>query len=343
MPRVSVIIPVYNSGKFLRECIDSLLVQTEKDCEFIFVNDGSTDDSRDIIVSRQQTDDRIHVINQANHGVSVARNNGIAAAKGEFLSFVDADDTIKPDMLETLYKIGSESGADIVVSNFIRQQDGRVSVSRPPFETGKVFSQGQVEGLIFPYMLQYDGLNPVANKMYRREPIAGGRIVFPEGQKLGEDAIFNFKAMANTRGVIFTDYAGYYYREVIGSATRNIIEKDYFRTALDVYHFNYRSIVKIGISDKAMQEFKGLRLIDKIISYAAIYHKPNAEFPEKQRRKYVSGMISHPIVQENVKALWPQLIKGKSLFDKFILYCIKYRLMALLWTGLSYSYHRNKK
>lgn len=341
--RISVVIPVYNSGAFLRDCIDSLLAQTEPDCEFIFVNDGSTDDSRDIIVSYQQKDERIHIINQENHGVSVARNNGIAAAKGDFLAFVDADDTIAPDMLDTLYKTGVASGAEIIVSNFITEQDGHDIVSKSPFETGKLFAKGDIENRIFPFMLQFDALNSAANKMYRRDLIVKNNVQFPQGQKLGEDAIFNLRAMAKASGVIFTDYAGYRYREVAGSATRNIIEKDYFKTALEVYQYDHQAIIGSAISPEKIKELKGLRLLDQVVSYGAIYQKPHPGLPASARYRYISKMIGHPVVRELLKSLWPKRIAGQPLFAKLILYCIRYRLTPLLWLAYAYSYHRNKK
>jgi glycosyltransferase involved in cell wall biosynthesis len=342
MPRISVVIPVYNSAKFLRECIESLLIQTEGDCEFIFVNDGSKDNSRDIIASYQENDSRIEIISQENQGVSVARNVGIAAAKGEFVAFVDADDTIAPEMLDTLYRIATETGSDIVCSGFIYEQDGHTLRLDMPFEKDVRFGPDFIAAEVIPYMLRYDSLNSVANKMYRRALITNNHIVFPEGQALGEDAVFNFKAFRWSNQVIFTDYAGYFYREVAGSATRNILEKDYFKTALEVYAFDYRAIIDLPLDVEKIQKLKGLRLIDHVVSYGAIYQRPGA-LPFRKRYRYISRMISHPAVRHAVKSLWPQLVAGKSAFGKIILYCIKYKFTPLLWLAYSYSYHRNKK
>src|SRR6476646_4070363 len=95
--KVSVIIPVYNAGKYITRCIESLLNQTLQECEFIFINDGSIDDSREIIEGYKQVDDRIILINQVNQGVSIARNKGLYLAAGEYVGFVDADDCIEKD------------------------------------------------------------------------------------------------------------------------------------------------------------------------------------------------------------------------------------------------------
>jgi glycosyltransferase involved in cell wall biosynthesis len=180
MPRISVVIPVYNSAKFLRECIESLLIQTEGDCEFIFVNDGSKDNSRDIIASYQENDSRIEIISQENQGVSVARNVGIAAAKSEFVAFVDADDTIAPEMLDTLYRIATETGSDIVCSGFIYEQDGHTLRLDMPFEKDVRFGPDFIAAEVIPYMLRYDSLNSVANKMYAARSSLTITLFFPK-------------------------------------------------------------------------------------------------------------------------------------------------------------------
>jgi glycosyltransferase involved in cell wall biosynthesis len=341
--KVSVVIPVYNTEKYLRECIDSLLAQTETSSEFIFVNDGSPDNSRQIIEEYQQKDQRIVLINQKNQGVSAARNAGIAVAHGEYVAFVDGDDFIKKDMLETLGILGDKSGAEIILSNFIREQDGHTVVAKSPFPVNEIFDQDAIREKIYGYMLQYDAMNSVANKMYNRKLLVENNISFPVGQALGEDAIFNLQALSKAQKIIFSDYAGYFYREVAGSATRNIIQKDYFKTALEVFTFDYTKIMGSAIPQNEMERLKSLRLMDKVVSYGAIYHKPNPEIGIMKRYGYIAGMISNDTVRNILKNHWPGLVSGQSKFGKIILYCMKYRLMPLLWLAYSYSYQRNKK
>ncbi|MES9697320.1 glycosyltransferase [Bacillus sp. JJ927] len=100
---MSVIIPVYNAEKYITQCIESLLNQTLRECEFIFINDGSTDNSEKIIEDYKKINDRITLINQENQGVSIARNRGLDVSTGEYVGFVDADDYIEKDMYEMLY------------------------------------------------------------------------------------------------------------------------------------------------------------------------------------------------------------------------------------------------
>jgi len=115
MPKVSVIIPVFNASRFLYQCLDSIIHQTLADIEIILVNDGSTDDSNKILNDYALMDTRVSIINQKNRGAGAARNAGLHQASGKYLSFLDADDFFKLEMLEELYNRCEETGADIVI------------------------------------------------------------------------------------------------------------------------------------------------------------------------------------------------------------------------------------
>lgn len=113
--KVSVIIPIYNAAEFLEECLDSILNQTLKEIEIICVNDGSKDNSLDILREYEKKDSRIVVVDQVNQGAGAARNNGLEIAKGEYLSFLDADDFFEKDMLEKSYEAAHKVDADVCV------------------------------------------------------------------------------------------------------------------------------------------------------------------------------------------------------------------------------------
>lgn len=115
MPKVSIIIPVYNVEKYLTECIESVLEQTLSDWELILVNDGSPDGSEEICLNYARSDQRIKYISQKNQGVSVARNNGLKAASGKYIFFMDSDDTIDCNFLKSSYLVAEKEQADIVV------------------------------------------------------------------------------------------------------------------------------------------------------------------------------------------------------------------------------------
>ena len=123
MPKISVIIPVFNVENYLEKCLDSVVNQTLNDIEIICINDGSTDNSPNILESYVQKDARIIVINQENKGLSAARNRGLEIAKGEYISFVDSDDWIDENFLEKLYEAITKNNCDIAIATIIRKRE----------------------------------------------------------------------------------------------------------------------------------------------------------------------------------------------------------------------------
>src|SRR5690606_27364966 len=128
MPKVSVIIPVYNAEKYLRECLDSVLAQTFTDFEVLLINDGSTDASGKICDEYAEKDSRIKVFHKENGGVSSARNLGLDNAKGEWISFVDSDDTIEQETLATLANEVKDLDIDGVIFGYKKLINNKVSV-----------------------------------------------------------------------------------------------------------------------------------------------------------------------------------------------------------------------
>ena len=120
MPKISVIIPVYNVERFLKKCLESVINQTLSDLEIICINDGSTDKSLSILNSFAQKDNRIIVINQDNQGQSCARNAGLSIATGKYIGFVDSDDWIDLDFYEKLYNTAKKYNADIAAAGIKR-------------------------------------------------------------------------------------------------------------------------------------------------------------------------------------------------------------------------------
>ena len=127
-PMVSVIIPVYNAEAYLEECLDSVVNQTLKNIEIICVNDGSTDNSLDILKEYQEKDDRVIIINQENQGAGVARNQGIKVAKGNYLSILDADDFFELNMLELMCMNALKFDADVTICRADGYDQDRKSV-----------------------------------------------------------------------------------------------------------------------------------------------------------------------------------------------------------------------
>lgn len=128
-PKISIVIPVYNTEKYLEKCISSVLSSTLKDVEVILIDDGSTDDSLRICDEFAQKDNRIIVLHQPNQGVSVARNIGIDNAKGEWLAFVDSDDYIFPDYYKDLIQVAEDNHVDIVRTIHYVERSGNLEIT----------------------------------------------------------------------------------------------------------------------------------------------------------------------------------------------------------------------
>ena len=187
-PKISVIIPVYNVEKFLRECLDSVVNQTMKDIEIICINDGSTDGSLDILKEYATKDDRIIVVNQTNGFAGSARNSGLKIARGEYIQFVDSDDYLELNACETAYKYALQYKADVVVWGYknFPEQVGNVKNKRYTLKHKgvNVFLGGLRSG-------RYLCRDMIWNKLYRHKIIKG--CYFSEWIRCGGDQHFNFR------------------------------------------------------------------------------------------------------------------------------------------------------
>lgn len=194
--KVSVIIPVYNAHAYLRQCLDSVQNQTLRDIEIICVDDGSADDSREILTEYAQRDNRIQVIHQENSGAGAARNNGLRHAAGEFLSFLDADDFFAPNMLEEAVLAAEQYQADFVVFNSDQyHMDTQSFVTTPwvlkieDIPPYMPFSYRQLTGNVFKTFVGW-----AWDKLYRRSFVLSHDLWFQE-QRTTNDMLFVFSAL----------------------------------------------------------------------------------------------------------------------------------------------------
>jgi glycosyltransferase involved in cell wall biosynthesis len=337
--KVSVIIPVYNAEKYLAVCIESLLNQTLKQCEFIFVNDGSTDQSKPIIESYKKDDSRIILINQENQGVSVARNNGLKIASGEYVGFVDADDYVKSDLYQTMYD--QIANCDGVITNLESEMEGQTYTLDYSFPQNVILDKNFINNELLPYFLKKDNLNSVVNKLYKNRIIKENNLRFPEGIALGEDGLFNIRFLSHANRIVYIPYSGYRYREVDGSATRSISKKDYFQRALEVYRLEIPEINEVIDDRQKIIKFKSIKLIHTVLGLIHIYLIPTRKVSLKERYLYVKRMINH----EDVRMALPfyqQEYEDLGRYEDFILKMINKRFMLGIFLAAAYSRYRNK-
>ncbi len=341
-PKLSVVIPVFNAAPYLRRCIDSLLAQSLRECQFIFVNDGSTDDSASILERYAAKEKRIRVIHQCNKGVSMARNAGLAAAEGEYIGFVDADDDIAPDLYERMHTAATQEDCDVVVSNFVSELDGHQVVTSYPFHSNMVIPEPCIRNEVLPFFMRSDSLNTACNKLYRKRIIEAYSIQFPERVALGEDGMFNILYFSRIRSMLYIDYTGYYYRETPGSATRNVAAKDYFMRAVEVYESDTPPCYRSKVSPSAIHRLKAVKLIHNVLSYVHIYLEPSANLSYWDKWRYVSRMIKHRRVRSAL-SVYEKEMKGRlGGYQRLLLFFIRTRSLLGIQLLTAYSRYRNK-
>lgn len=237
---VSVIVPVYNVEKYIGECADSIIGQSLKNIEIIFVNDGSTDSSLQILREYEKKDDRVVVIDKANQGVSSARNSGIDAARGKYMAFVDSDDWIDKYMYEILYDAAETHDADIVCcgwKNFPKNGCSRKDCLPKKFEVYEDW---------FTAKRRRESIN-IWNKLYKGSLIAENELHFNTNISYAEDECFNLCVYPLTKRVVSVPAKLYNYRVRESSATFSSTKKK-FANYINVWKYVLKVWKSYGVS-----------------------------------------------------------------------------------------------
>lgn len=218
---ISVIVPVYNGQDYLENCIRSIEGQTYKNLEVIIVNDGSKDGTAKVCGALRRVYDNVQVLTTNDMGVSVARNAGLEQARGEFVTFVDADDRLHPAMLRMLCDCMTRTGSDIAGCRFFMWSDETQWAQGASKETKEAQEQGTVVCGADRYLREFllRGNSRCWSKLYRRETIGSAR--FREGLTIGEDMLFVLSLLARAGQIAEMDFQGYgYYQNPQGAINR---------------------------------------------------------------------------------------------------------------------------
>ena len=237
MVRVSVIIPVYNSKNYLDKLINSLLNQTLKDMEFIFVNDGSTDESREIIENYQKKDNRILLYNKKNGGQASARNLGLKYANGEYVAFLDSDDYVKENMYELLYNKSIQYKSDITICNYYLASSKIIKNESP-------FKEKEREVTLSEYIT----LTPSPwDKIIKREFLLNNNFKFIEGIIYEDYATMPTLALYNPKIVYINEYL-HYYVQTASSTMRNDEYKEKYENIFTATKYLYDKMINKGFN-----------------------------------------------------------------------------------------------
>lgn len=299
--KVSVIVPVYNTEKYLDECLRSIESQTLKEIEIICVNDGSKDGSYKILSEHAKNDHRIKVINQENAGVAAARNHGLREAKGDYVAFVDSDDVIVPWAYEKLYSGAKKYRVNVVASELIKFEDGtNPDINSAEYDSAKV-SFHKRRKYQNPFYDMIDNTAFMVTKIYNRRFLAENNIWFKEGVTHYEDGLFNFLVFARIREIVCDKNPFYYYRIA--------------RPGSAVTEFNAKKVLKASttVSKELVDNFdlfnfnRGSEwLVSKIldINYSHITKDTQDENDRKYFAKIVVDLISDKLIcKQGVKIL----------------------------------------
>ena len=196
--KVSVIMPIFNEGKYLATAMESVTGQTLREIEIICVDDGSTDNSLEILKNYQKRDERVRIVTETNAGPALARNNGLRRVRGEFMAFLDADDFFEPTMLEELYREATERELDIAIAGYDIYNTKKDSFEQvAPSEHDNIYEPGKVTSRSeYPDALLLSTNGAAWNKLFRTSFVVDKGLQFLPDVKLYEDVYFVITSLA---------------------------------------------------------------------------------------------------------------------------------------------------
>lgn len=283
-PRFSILIPVFNVEKYLRNCLDSVMSQTFSDFEVVIIDDGSTDASRFICDEYQEKfPDKMRVKHRENKGLLLTRREEIGMSKGEFLIFVDSDDWVSPYLLERIDKTIRKFDSDLVIYNFLHVfPNGEKLKSGITLQHEQLFSVDRKKEL-YNYFISTNRLNTIWCKAVRRDIIDIDADYSICKVTIGEDLLQSLPILTNAKKIIYIDDILYYYRKEIASMTGSM-KLDY----LDSFSYVNRSMLNYmciwGVEESRIREYKANELSFYINSYLRLLYYDHMLLEEAMER-----------------------------------------------------------
>lgn len=305
MPKISIIVPVYNVEKYLDRCINSILKQDFKEFELLLIDDGSTDNSGEKCNEYKLKDNRVRVIHKVNGGLSDARNFGLDLAKGDYVGFVDSDDWIDEKMYSTLYQLAIEYDADITtcgIKEWKNNNNDNKNINNKI--TIKEFSNS--EAIYSLYHNELSGYS-ACNKLYRKSLFDNTR--FPKG-RIFEDASIMYKLYHFSNKIVYNDYKLYNYRKRDESITTQKVSNK----RLDIVLMFNELIPFIKNNYSYMASYIESMYFNSLRNIIVDIINENTFFEKEDIIENVSN-----IVRENLKAI----IKNKNIE-------IKHKILAVI-------------
>jgi len=234
---VSVVVPVYNSSPYLQKCVDSILNQTYRDLDIVLVNDGSTDESGKVCEKYALMDERITVIHKKNGGLVSSRKVGIQKARGEYILYVDGDDWIEPELVETYMQQVYRYRADVVIASHNVNLEGRIEVLKntipPGVYTGKSLSTEIFPKMLFTGMFSQFGIFSYSwGKLFRKAILAPNQLAVSSQIVIGEDALCTYPTLMDADTVVILEEPYYHYVQRANSLIKTLRNVEIYKMAV---------------------------------------------------------------------------------------------------------------
>lgn len=325
MEIVSVIVPVYQAEKYISQCLQSILNQTYREIEVILVDDGSKDHSLKICNTFAQKDDRVKVLHQENQGVSAARNRGLNEARGDYILFVDSDDTIENTMIEYMIAKAEEGCYDIVICGFDHVYIDRIETKIPKLKEGS-YNRNYIYANFWEFYRE-GILHNIGTKLYSRRLLNDNHICFDEKRTVLEDIQFCMDAIKCTDSIYICPHNFYKY---MMQTNQNSIQKTYRKNFyLNLQQF-FCFIESLGI-EKSKDFY--LTYMDAILLTLM-----NEFYDDRKNVKNIIIEYKDICNLNYVKEASRYIIRKDVRFSKFLFYQVIWRewvyvllLMAYIW------------
>lgn len=318
---VSVIVPVYNSSRYLARCIDSILNQSYDDFELLLINDGSIDDSGTICEKYKLRDKRVKVYHQTNKGVSAARNHGLCVSSGEWITFIDSDDYLKPDYLSN-FNSSSLAKSDLAIQGITTiDQFGKIINKLQYLDFNIDLHLGGNNAEVIDKYQLFQNRGPYA-KLYNRSIIQDNDIRFEEDISIAEDGIFFYSYLRYVHRLVVTSYLGYNY---VKYGSNTLSQKPHSCEEWEKVYTMYYSLSQELYGRLNMLDSQSYRCkLHDIVTYrttGVFLQMYKQGYPRPQRM----GII-HKMMQERYN-MWPpenHNNEGKISFYAFLFKTIPY-------------------
>lgn len=332
MPKVSIIIPVYNVEEYLDKCVQSAINQSLKDIEIILVDDESPDNCPQLCDEYAKKDSRIRVVHKKNGGLGFARNSGLEIATGEYVTFLDSDDFVELDTYENLYQIVSKDNADAIYYKLDRFYNDKDTIVVTHKEKNNVFYENQIKDLMLD-VIASDLSEKAEHKVncssctgvYKLSIIKQNNVSFhSERELISEDLVFNLDFLKHSKQIVFNETEYYHYRLNSKSLT-NTIRLDRIDKNLELFNFIIEHLADWGL-DKSKGEERASRMF---IGYSRSFMNPilKSSIPLKDKINWLNKILAYPIWEilgNNFN--WKKL----PLYARIHFYAMKNRLKTLL-------------